>query len=101
MSHEGAPCGGVANELPAIAVGASVEIFRGYGHENRSCAKLSPILVIRNLTLTPSTISQTLPPADGSLLLGCRRRGGWASSPIDGGGYCPAPSIWHRRHLDL
>jgi hypothetical protein len=77
MSHEGAPRVDVANKLPAIAVGASVEIFRGYGHENRSCAKLSPVLArydgfIRDLALTPSTVSQTIPPADGSLLFGRR-----------------------------
>ena len=31
--------------------------------------------IIRNLTLTPSTVSQTLPPADGSLLSECQRPG--------------------------
>src|SRR6266850_117599 len=33
MSHERAPRGAVADEQPAIAVRASVEIFCGYGHE--------------------------------------------------------------------
>src|SRR6266446_3119307 len=38
MSHEGAPRGGVVDKLPAIAVGASVKIFRCDGHDNCSCA---------------------------------------------------------------
>jgi hypothetical protein len=44
MSYEGAAGGVVVAKLPAIAVGASVEIFGDYGHENSSCTNLSPLL---------------------------------------------------------
>ena len=39
--------------------------------------------VIRNLTLTPSTVAQTLRPADGSPSVRVPATRGWASSPID------------------